>query len=58
MWGMYPWGGLGANPLPSRLERLWRQVRGRIDGRVVSEVVKEELAEFLRRASGGGGASG
>lgn len=26
MWGRYPWGGFGANPLPERFERLWRQV--------------------------------
>ncbi len=25
MWGRYPWGGSGANPLPARFERLWGQ---------------------------------
>ena len=27
MWGRYPWGGSGANPLPARFERLWQQVK-------------------------------
>lgn len=27
MWGNWPWGGFGANPLPARYERLWNQVR-------------------------------
>jgi hypothetical protein len=27
MWGNWPWGGFGANPLPARFERLWQQVR-------------------------------
>lgn len=26
MWGMHPWGGLGANPLPNRFRRLWGQI--------------------------------
>ena len=25
MWGRFPWGGTGANPLPARFERLFRQ---------------------------------
>ena len=25
MWGRFPWGGTGANPLPARFERLYRQ---------------------------------
>ena len=32
MWGMYPWGGLGANPLPGRFQRLWDQAGGRLAG--------------------------
>jgi hypothetical protein len=32
MWGRYPWGGFGANPLPARFERLWRQAKGMMDG--------------------------
>ena len=23
MWGLYPWGGFGANPLPKRFQHLW-----------------------------------
>ena len=23
MWGLYPWGGFGANPLPRRFQRIW-----------------------------------
>lgn len=23
MWGLYPWGGFGANPLPKRFQRIW-----------------------------------
>lgn len=32
MWGMWPWGGYGANPLPARFQRLWGQVRGHVAG--------------------------
>lgn len=32
MWGNWPWGGVGANPLPSRLQRLWDQVKGAVSG--------------------------
>ncbi|HOF88540.1 MAG TPA: hypothetical protein PLZ36_10615, partial [Armatimonadota bacterium] len=32
MWGRYPWGGFGANPLPARFERLWRGAKGMLDG--------------------------
>ncbi len=27
MWGRYPWGGFGANPMPARFQRLWNQVK-------------------------------
>ena len=23
MWGLAPWGGFGANPLPERFQRIW-----------------------------------
>jgi len=29
---MWPWGGLGANPLPKRFQRLWDQVGDRVAG--------------------------
>jgi hypothetical protein len=32
MWGNWPWGGVGANPLPARLQRLWDQVKHRVQG--------------------------
>lgn len=32
MWGLGPWGGFGANPLPGRLQSLWEKVKTRIDG--------------------------
>jgi len=32
MWGLFPWGGYGANPLPGRLQGLWEQVRGAVSG--------------------------
>ena len=27
MWGRFPWGGYGANPLPERFQRLWDQLK-------------------------------
>jgi hypothetical protein len=32
MYGMSPWGGYGANPLPERLQRLWDQTKGKLAG--------------------------
>lgn len=32
MWGMWPWGSYGMNPLPRRFQRLWNQVKGRVAG--------------------------
>lgn len=32
MWGRTPWGGFGANPLPSRLQALWDQTQGKLAG--------------------------
>ncbi|MBI3921086.1 MAG: hypothetical protein HY318_06690, partial [Armatimonadetes bacterium] len=32
MWGMGPWGGWGANPLPQRFQRLWDQCSGIVSG--------------------------
>ncbi|MCC6697041.1 MAG: hypothetical protein IT365_15545 [Candidatus Hydrogenedentes bacterium] len=32
MWGNWPWGGVGANPLPSRFQRLWDQVKHMVSG--------------------------
>jgi hypothetical protein len=32
MWGNWPWGGLGAHPLPARYQRLWEQVKHKVSG--------------------------
>ncbi len=32
MWGLFPWGGFGANPFPERLEQLWKQVKDVVRG--------------------------
>lgn len=32
MWGRSPWGGWGANPLPTRFEELWQQTKGSVLG--------------------------
>ncbi len=48
MWGMSPWGGYGANPLPDRLQRLWRQVKDRVSGGFAySEGIFEDMNKVL-----------
>lgn len=32
MWGRFPWGGYGANPLPERYQRLWNQSKHLMSG--------------------------
>lgn len=32
MWGSWPWGGFGANPLPSRFQHLWNSVNDKVAG--------------------------
>jgi hypothetical protein len=32
MYGMFPWGGFGANPLPKRFQRLWDEAGDRLAG--------------------------
>jgi hypothetical protein len=32
MWGRFPWGGYGANPLPERYQRLWNQSKHLMHG--------------------------
>ena len=32
MWGRSPWGGWGANPLPTRFETLWQQTENSVLG--------------------------
>jgi len=48
MWAMYPWGGYGANPLPARMEALWRSC-GHIlcGGFPYSEGIFEDINKVL-----------
>jgi len=54
MWGRYPWGGYGANPLPGRLQRLWRQVSAVCQGGfpysegIFEDINKAVCASFYR----------
>jgi hypothetical protein len=44
MWGRWPWGGYGANPLPARYQRLWDQTGGRLAGGMpYSEGIYEDM---------------
>ena len=49
MWnGREPWGSFGANPLPARFERLWRQTEGKLDGGMpYSEGIYEDMNKAL-----------
>ena len=47
MWGR-SWGGSGANPLPKRFERLWRQIAGTVDGGMpYSEGIYEDINKVI-----------
>jgi hypothetical protein len=44
MWGMSPWGGYGANPLPARFQGLWDGVKSKLAGGFpYSEGIYEDL---------------
>ena len=46
MWGLYPWGGYGANPLPRRFERLFRRARPILHGGMpYSEGIYEDISK-------------
>lgn len=48
MYGMYPWGGFGANPLPGRFERIWHAVQGAVAGGMpYSEGLYDDLNKML-----------
>jgi hypothetical protein len=48
MWGNWPWGGVGANPLPSRFQTLWDQVKQRVQGGFpYSEGIYEDLNKIV-----------
>lgn len=48
MWGNWPWGGVGAHPLPARYQRLWDQVRGVVTGGFpYSEGIYEDMNKAM-----------
>jgi hypothetical protein len=48
MWGMHPWGGFGATPLPSRFEGLWNTVKSHVaGGSPYSEGIYEDINKVL-----------
>ncbi|MDW7659235.1 MAG: hypothetical protein SCM11_18875, partial [Bacillota bacterium] len=48
MWGLGPWGGFGANPLPERFQRLWNQASHLLDGGFpYSEGIYEDINKVL-----------
>jgi len=48
MWGRSPWGGCGANPLPARFERLWKQTDGKLSGGMpYSEGIYEDMNKVI-----------
>ena len=51
MWGRFPWGGTGANPLPARFERLFRQAENVVQGfRLYSEGIYEDYNKVFINA--------
>jgi len=52
MWGNWPWGGFGANPLPRRFQRLWDQVKHVVEGGfpysegIYEDINKAVVAQF------------
>ena len=48
MWGRFPWGGTGANPLPARFERLYRQCQKIAKGfELYSEGIFEDVNKMV-----------
>jgi len=48
MWGMKPWGGLGATPQPDRFQRLWEQVKHAVSGGFpYSEGIFEDITKAV-----------
>lgn len=48
MWGMSPWGGYGASPLPAHLQTLWNQVSGKLAGGFpYSEGIYEDIDKVI-----------
>ena len=48
MWGLHPWGGYGANPLPDRFEMLWHQVKDAVSGGIAySEGIFDDVNKIV-----------
>ena len=48
MWGRFPWGGTGANPLPARFERQYRQCQSVVKGFMLySEGIYEDVNKIV-----------
>ena len=48
MWGNWPWGGVGAHPLPARFQRLWDQVKHLVKGGFpYSEGIYEDMNKAM-----------
>lgn len=48
MWGMSPWGGYGANPLPARFQAFWDRIKDRVSGGLLySEGLYEDLNKAI-----------
>ncbi len=47
MWGLHPWGGYGANPLPERFQRIWNDSKNILDGGLpYSEGIYEDISKI------------
>ena len=47
MWGLYPWGGFGANPLPNRFQRIWDSSKRVLKGGMpYSEGIYEDILKI------------
>lgn len=47
MWGLNPWGGYGANPLPERFQRIWNDSKHILDGGLpYSEGIYEDISKI------------
>ena len=48
MWESWPWGGFGANPLPSRFQRLWDEIKDKTAGGApYSEGIFEDINKVI-----------
>ena len=47
MWGLIPWGGFGANPLPCRFQKIWGSSRHVLSGGLpYSEGIYEDISKI------------